>query len=80
MKNNSTVLLQGELNMFFHFLESHSSTSKSEPNMQNLRQRAIFGRKNSGRKVMVVQKLLPMQHMQQNSKVSRFVVVYTFRN
>ena len=47
--------------------------------MQNLRQRAIFGRKNSGRKVLVVQKLLPMQHMQQNSKVSCFVVIDTFQ-
>ena len=38
--------------------------------MQDLRQRAISGRKNSCRKIVVAQKLLSMQAMQQNSKVS----------
>ena len=64
----------------FLFSESCSSTSKNKSNMQSLWQGAISGRKNSCRKILVVQKLLPMQAMQQNSKVSRNSNVQSISN
>ena len=55
---------------FHTFLESRSSATKNQPDLQDLWKRALSGGKNSCREVMVAQKLFPMQAMQQIFEVS----------
>ncbi len=50
-------------NLKKHFSEGCSSCHESEPDVQDLRQRALRGREGGGREVLVAQELFQMQDL-----------------